>query len=137
MSVADGVSQDNSSAASDTLALVQERLATFYRERDWEQFQTLKDLAAGIAIEASELQQLFLWRDGRESDSVLAERPDEVSAELADVLIHCLNFARLAEIDVAAAITQKLAANALKYPAATVRGRVIAHGGKSGVSDAL
>jgi hypothetical protein len=43
-----------------TLGTVRDQVAAFIRERDWEQFHTPKDLAAAIAIEAAELQELFL-----------------------------------------------------------------------------
>ena len=86
-----------------------------------------EDLAAGIAIEAGELQQLFLWRDGRDADAVLEQRRADVQTELADVLIHCLNFARRAKIDIATVVSEKLAANARKYPTAEVKGRIAAH----------
>jgi len=106
---------------------MQEKLREFYGDRDWEKFQSLKDLAAGITIEAAELQELFLWRDAADSTDVLAERRHDVEAELADVLIHCLNFARLAGIDIESAVLAKVDANARKYPTATARGRVVPH----------
>ncbi len=33
----------------------------FRDERDWEQFHDTKNLAIAISIEASELNELFLW----------------------------------------------------------------------------
>ena len=53
-------------------------------ERDWEQFHTLKDLAAAIAIEAAELQELLLWQKADEEDDVLERRRPQIEAELAD-----------------------------------------------------
>ena len=41
---------------------------TFIDERDWRQFQTSKDLAEDISVEANELLELFLWKDGKELD---------------------------------------------------------------------
>ena len=43
----------------------------FRRAREWEQFHRPKELAAGLVIEAAELQELFLCRD---SASVSAAR---------------------------------------------------------------
>ena len=45
------------------------KLRAFRDARDWSQFHEPKDLAAALAIEAGELQQLFLWK-----------RPDEIEA---------------------------------------------------------
>ena len=84
----------------DRLDALQALLEDFYRERDWRRFQTLKDLAASTAVEAAELQQLFLWRD---EESVLEERLPEVAGELADILINLMNFAHLARVDLAEA----------------------------------
>jgi NTP pyrophosphatase (non-canonical NTP hydrolase) len=85
---------------------LQERLRIFRDARDWEQFHTLKDLAAAVQIEAGELQELFLW--STDDACVLREKRPEVEAELSDVLIQCLNFALAAEIDVGAAIEAKI-----------------------------
>ena len=38
-----------------TLANLRRRVAEFIAARDWEQFHTLKNLSASIAIEAAEL----------------------------------------------------------------------------------
>ena len=45
-------------------------LLEFRRERAWEQFHDPRNLAAAIAIEAGELQELFLWS----KDSEVAQR---------------------------------------------------------------
>ena len=41
---------------------LQNKIIQFRRERNWEQFHTLKDLLLGLNIEASELGELFLWK---------------------------------------------------------------------------
>ena len=41
-------------------------IVAFRDERDWAQFHTPKNLAAALAIEASELQEQMLWRDNDE-----------------------------------------------------------------------
>ncbi len=106
---------------------LQAQLDSFYAERDWRQFQTAKDVAAALAIEASELQQLFLWLQPHEQQRVLAERRDDIALELADVVINCLNLAYLANVDLEHAVIQKLVLLADKYPAATARGKVVSH----------
>ena len=42
-----------------------EKIIAFRDERDWQQFHNPKDLAAGLAIEAAELQELFLWKTSK------------------------------------------------------------------------
>lgn len=100
-----------------------EELKTFAAERDWEQFHTPKNLASAIAIEAAELQELFLWSRGQQwaelQDAKLKGRTAE---ELADILLYLLRFADLAGIDLEQAARQKIQANAHKYPAEQFRG---------------
>jgi dCTP diphosphatase len=94
----------------------------FRDERDWRRFHTPKDLAAAIAIEAAELQELFLWKSGATDMEVLRQRGSEVEEELADIAIFLISFADVAGIDLAEAIQAKLKKNALRYPAETYRG---------------
>lgn len=101
---------------SDITTLQKEALA-FRDARDWAQFHNAKDLAAGLSIEASELLECFLWKDAKSAD------PEKVREELADVLVYALILAHEAKIDIASAIREKLAKNALKYPVDKARGR--------------
>ncbi|MSO95747.1 MAG: nucleotide pyrophosphohydrolase [Thermoleophilia bacterium] len=101
---------------------MQEWLERFRVVRDWRQFHTLKDLAAAIAVEAAELQEVFLWQGTGQEAELLAERRGDIEAEVADVLIQCLNFAAAAEIDVLAAMARKIEENEVKYPVEAARG---------------
>ena len=38
----------------------------FTEERDWDQFHNGKDLALALSIEASELNEAFLWKDAKD-----------------------------------------------------------------------
>jgi NTP pyrophosphatase (non-canonical NTP hydrolase) len=112
------VPQVDPQAAS--LGGVQRRLAAFRDAREWSQFHSPRNLAAAIAVEAGELQELFLWsEDGSE---VIAARRTEVEHEIADVLIQALNFANAAGIDAAAAVDAKIALNDHRYPVEKARG---------------
>ncbi|MFM7245662.1 MAG: nucleotide pyrophosphohydrolase [Planctomycetaceae bacterium] len=101
-----------------------ELLRTFRDDRDWKQFHHPKDLAAAIAIEAGELQELFLWKKNDEVEADLAEpsRRRAVVDELADVLICTLLLADRLGIDIDTAVREKTAANARKYPVSRARG---------------
>ena len=52
-------------------ALVKQILA-FRDERDWAQFHTPKNLAAALAVEAAELQELMLWKGEEEVDHLVS-----------------------------------------------------------------
>lgn len=91
----------------------------FRDERDWEQFHCPKDLAAGISIEAAELQELFLWKGQERPDQVRQDtaRMQEIADEMADVAIYLLLLANALNVDLPESIDRKLEKNALKYPA--------------------
>ena len=99
-------------------------VARFRDEREWAQFHTPKNLAAAIAIESAELQELFLWKTDGEIDHDLAEpaRRSAAADEIADVVMFAMLLADRLGIDLAGAITAKLAANAEKYPVHLARG---------------
>jgi dCTP diphosphatase len=109
------------------LGKLQQELEGFYESRNWRQFQTPKDLAASLAIEAAEIQELFLWQDSVAQQRTLDDRRRELAHELADVLINCLNLAHLGAIDLDRAVREKLALLDEKYPPAAVCGKVMPH----------
>lgn len=79
-------------------------------ERGWHT-NTPRSFATSIAIEAAELLEHYQWSDTPVKDK------NEVAHELADVLIYCFEFAQATDIDIAAAMQEKLALAAKKYPA--------------------
>jgi dCTP diphosphatase len=93
-----------------------EQLRQFRDERDWAPHHTPRNLAAAIAVEAAELQELFLWTRDDQQDSISSERRSEIEDELADVLIFALNLANVLEIDPAVAIETKIEKNRRRYP---------------------
>jgi len=68
----------------------------FREERDWLKFHDPQNLAEAICIEASELLELFLWKNSEESKTLLHNDPcfrKSVQDELADIVCFALNFA--------------------------------------------
>lgn len=108
--------------ASTTIGELRDRVRGFVRVRDWERFHQPKDLAIALAVEASELLELFLWRS--ESEANLRSREDRVALEdeLADVVIYALSFCNAADIDLSDAVSRKMEKNEARYPAGSVRG---------------
>ena len=104
---------------SPTLRTLQKSVQAFCEARDWDQFHNPKDLAIGVATEASELLELFRFLSEAESLELLDDpaKRREIEDELADVLFFLLRFAQRFEIDLAAALETKLARNAERYPA--------------------
>lgn len=100
------------------------KLRAFRDARDWSQFHEPKDLAAALAIEAGELQQIFLWKRPDEIEAIVTseEGRGEIAAEIADVLTFALYLADRLQIDVAGAIAAKVTRNETRYPADEHRG---------------
>ena len=97
----------------------------FVDRRDWHRFHCPKNLSMSLAIEAAELMEHFQWLSAEQSRRV-ARHPGKLAAvaeELADVLCYALAMANQLEIDVSAALCDKMAKNEQKYPADEYRGR--------------
>lgn len=85
----------------------------FRDERQWRQFHNPKDLAISISLEASELLELFQWKNSEEVVDVSSERLQE---ELADVLIYAAMLADDLGFDLDEIVMKKLEKNARHYP---------------------
>jgi dCTP diphosphatase len=108
---------------ADSLKDLQNAVEAFVAERDWAQFHTPKNLAMGVAIEAAELMEHFLWTDGTQSDAPDAARKTLIAQEIGDVLIYLVRLGNVLDIDLIAAATDKLAVNRDKYPVEKAKGR--------------
>ena len=100
-------------------------LLAFRAERKWEQFHLPKELAAALSIEASELQEIFLWRERETAETVKQDehRMELIRDEVADILIYLLFLSNDLGIDLNQAILQKLEKNRAKYPKDQYQGR--------------
>ena len=103
--------------AKDSLVKIIEKLRIFNRERDWEQFHDAKNLALSISIEASELNECFLWKNADEADRT------KVEEELADVFLCAIMLADKYDIDIKDICLRKIERNAQKYPVEKAKGK--------------
>jgi NTP pyrophosphatase (non-canonical NTP hydrolase) len=111
--------------ATTTLATLKEAVRAFGAERHWEPFHSPKNLAMGLACEAAELMEHFLWEECAATRQIVND-PNKLAAvadEMADVANYLLNLSNVLGIDLSDAIVQKIAKNAIKYPAEQYRGR--------------
>jgi len=99
-----------------------ESLRAFAQAREWEQFHTPKNLACALSVEASELLEHFQWLTEAQSQSLSADKKQEVAAEAADVFLYLLQLCDKLGIDLISAAQAKMLVNAEKYPAALARG---------------
>jgi len=101
---------------------LQNDLREFARERDWEQFHSPKNLSMALAVEASELMEIFQWLSEAESKALPVDLAESAAQEIADVQIYLIRIADVLGIDIGAAVDAKLQINKTKYPADKVRG---------------
>jgi len=92
-----------------TIQFLKDSIVNFNAARDWGQWHKPRNLAQSICIEAAELLECYQWDFDWPGQQAIEE-------ELADILIYCLSFANVCEIDVSAAVLDKLRKNGEKYP---------------------
>jgi NTP pyrophosphatase (non-canonical NTP hydrolase) len=90
----------------------------FARHRDWFQHHTPKNLAMAIASEAGELASEFRWLTVEEStrERLTTEQMGAIRFEMADVFIFLLRLSDVLDVDLAAAVREKLAFNQDRFP---------------------
>jgi NTP pyrophosphatase (non-canonical NTP hydrolase) len=100
-------------------------LRAFAEARDWDQFHTPKNLAAAMSVEASEVLEHFQWlTDEEQSESLTAEKKEEVAMELADVFLYLVRLSDRLGVDLLHSAERKMAINAKNYPAEFTRGAI-------------
>jgi NTP pyrophosphatase (non-canonical NTP hydrolase) len=107
---------------SSAVTELQKRLRTFVAARDWAQFHSPKNLAIGLATEAAEILEVFLWMTEAESSNLSADKLARLKEEIGDVQLYLLNLADKFSLNPLECASVKLETNELKYPADRVRG---------------
>ena len=95
---------------------IRDRLRQFTEERDWEQFHDAKNLALALSIEASELNECFLWKTPEQANR------DKVKEELANVFLYAVMLADKYDFDINQICLDKIQRNAEKYPVEKAKG---------------
>lgn len=100
------------------IAQLQTRLRAFADERHWAPYQTPKNLAMAMVVEAAELVEIFQWKTAEQSLQLDEAERTHLGEEIADVMLYLLQIADHSGVDIEAAVERKLALNARKYPPA-------------------
>lgn len=104
------------------LEQLKQKILKFREERDWKQFHNPKNLAMSIAIEASELMELYQWLSLDESIKYSKENREEIEKEVADIFNYLILFANDLDIDLIKATSDKLEISKKKYPVKKAKG---------------
>ena len=85
---------------------IQDKLTIFSNEREWDQFQSPKNLSMGLVRESAELLELV----HSEKQMLL------VREEMADVFLFLVRLADKLDVDIEKAALEKIKINESKYP---------------------
>ena len=101
---------------------IKSRLREFAKDRDWNQFHTLKNIACSINIEASELLEIFQWREIKSIDLKDLNLKEKIGDEVADIMLYLIRFSDIADINLEEVCLNKIKKNKKKYPISLSRG---------------
>ena len=102
---------------------LREEVAKFIKERQWTKYHVPKDLSMAIAIEASELMELFLWKQVSVQDVVKDPiLKEKVADEIADIFIYLLSLVNTLDFDLSDIVSKKMVKNRAKYPSSEFQG---------------
>ena len=89
----------------------------FCDDRDWDKFHNAKDLAIGVATEASELLEHFRFKSESEIANLFKnqDKLSKISEEIADVFYFLLRFCQKYNIDLSEALIDKIKKNEARY----------------------
>lgn len=104
---------------------IKQKVKKFNDERYWDQYHHPKELAISLNLEAAELLELFQWSEKQDINKIKKDKKlvNNISRELAEILIYSANFANKLDIDLSKAVFDKLTENEIKYPVELVKGK--------------
>ncbi len=97
---------------------IQNRLAKFAEERNWDQFHSPKNLSMALAAEAAELLEIFQWLTDEQSKDIVTNEKEMalVRQEIADIFIYLVRIADKLGVNIEEAVYEKIVMNEQKYP---------------------
>jgi len=104
------------------LEAIKQELREFAKERDWDQFHSPKNFSMALIVECAELVEHFQWLTDEQSKNLSAETLDEVSLEMADIMIYLIRLADKLDVDLLPTVERKMKLNAIKYPVEKSKG---------------
>ena len=104
-----------------SVAEFQRLVDDYVTERDWKKYHKPKDIAISVAIESSELLELFQWKpDPLETGKLDKRLKARIGEELADIVIYSACMANALDIDLSEVLLDKVRKNRRKYPVGKV-----------------
>lgn len=95
----------------------QKQIKKFNNVRNWDQFQSPKDLLLGIVEEIGELRNIIKWeQDPNVINKVILENKDEFEDNIGDIYWFLAVLANKYDIDLDEAITKVIKSNQKRFP---------------------
>lgn len=85
------------------------------KANSWQAYHNPKNLAAAVAVEASELLAEFQWLSDEDSNALNAQQKVQVGDEVADVIMYLTELCAQLDIKIADAIQLKIEKNKLRF----------------------
>ena len=102
------------------LKKINQKIKSFVKARDWDQFHSPKNLSMALSVEASELVEIFQWL--KESDLKKIDK-EKVAEEIADIFFYLIRISQKMNIDIEKSFYKKMIKNVKKYPIKLSRGK--------------
>lgn len=109
----------------DSISSLMQRVEQFCKIREWDRFNSPKDLAIGVSTEANELLDIFRFKTETQMELMLSDQHyrEHIGEELADTLFFLFRFCAHYGFNPGEILVDKIHKNAEKYPAALVKGK--------------
>jgi dCTP diphosphatase len=105
---------------------IQEKLAKFAQDRDWQKFHTPKNLAMALSVEAAELLEIFQWSNSAGLDEIADPKArKQIAEEIADIFNYLLKLVDTLNLDLEKISLDKIASNEQKYPIDKVKSKAV------------
>jgi NTP pyrophosphatase (non-canonical NTP hydrolase) len=78
-----------------------------------------------LIVECAELVEHFQWLTDEQSKRLPEDTLDEVSLEMADIMIYLIRLADKLDVDLLEAVDRKIGLNAKKYPVDKSKGLAV------------
>lgn len=88
-------------------------LCDFTAQKGWGKYHNLKDLALSVNLEASEVLEVFQWKD--EQTPLTNQERDHLKEEIADTLIYLFYMCDEMGLDPYQAIAEKMKVNQTRH----------------------
>jgi len=92
---------------------INDEVSKFVKERKWEKYHSPKNLSMALSVEASELVEIFQWKNGQDISN--ADK-NKVEDEIADIFFYLIRLSQKMNIDIEKSFYKKLEKNKIKYP---------------------